>query len=78
MWVIFGWREETERSHAYFVGIYDNEQKARDVCMKLNKEQGCNNIPMFEVRKIQLNVEYPYEWSNMMEEDFHANYNKHC
>lgn len=76
MWVIFGWREEAESGHAYFVGIYDNEQKAKDVCIKLNKEQG-GSIPMFEVRKIEPNVEYPYEWSNMLEQDFNANYNKH-
>lgn len=67
MWVILGLRETNESCHAFFAGVFDNEELAKTKCKKLNSEA---TTPTFEVRRVWVNKTYEYEWSNMEEKEY--------
>lgn len=67
MWIILGLRERGDSCHAFFAGVFDNEDLAKTKCSRLNAEA---DTPTFEVRRVWMNKTYDYEWSNMDEKSY--------
>lgn len=52
----------------FFVGIFQDHSVANDTCKRLNKEK--KDDAFYEVKRVQPNKVYDYEWNVMDEHDY--------
>lgn len=70
MWLIMGFREtpSCDAPEPFFVGIFQEHSVASETCKRLNKEK--KDDAFYEVKQIQPNKVYDYEWNVMDEDDY--------
>lgn len=68
LWIILGTQEISDEHPpvAFFAGVFDNYIAAEKALEKLNK-----NDAKYEIRRVECNKTYDYEWSNMDEDDYY-------
>lgn len=75
MFIIIGFRDTTYNApEPFFVGVFQEHKDALETCKCLNKENKENkekkNDTLYEVRIIQPNKVYDYDWNVMDEDDY--------
>lgn len=70
MWLILGFKETSYEGppEPFFVGIFQEQSIAVETCKRMNEET--KDDTMFEVKQIELNKVYDYEWTIMGEEEY--------
>lgn len=76
MWLIMGFRETSscDPPESFFVGIFQEHSVATVKCKQLNKEK--KDDAFYEVKSIQPNKVYDYEWNVMDEDDYNQMQNE--
>lgn len=76
MWIILGFRESSRDAppEPFFAGIFPFKDDACATCAQLNKEkEDINDSIFYEVKTVQPNTVYDYEWNVMDEADYKQN-----
>ncbi len=70
MWLIMGIRDTSscDAPIPFFVGIFQEQHIAIETCKRLNKEK--KDDAFHEVKRIESNKVYDYEWNVMDEDDY--------
>jgi hypothetical protein len=70
MWLIMGFRDvsSADAPEPFFVGIFQEHYVANEICKRLNKEK--KDDAFYEIKQIQQNKVYDYEWNVMDEDDY--------
>lgn len=69
MWLMMGYRDTylCDAPVPFFVGIFQEHSAAIETCKRLNREK--KDDAFYEVKSIELNKVYDYEWNVMVEGD---------